>query len=234
MVLVAAVPSCVLGRWFDRLPSRGRVSRMTRLEITDLHKAFGRSTRPERCRPHRPGGLVDRDPGGLGERQDDAAAPHRRLRARRPRDDQPRGTRSSMRAPPGSPSERRASATSPRRGVCSPTSRSARTSASACPGRHAAGRRVGELLELIGHGRARWPLSASALGRAAAARGAGPRARHAASAGAAGRAVLVARPDAAGGRPRRCQAPAHELPGRPRCSSPTTRTRRCRSPTRWR
>ena len=40
MILIAAVPSYILGRWFDRLPSRARHG-VSGLEVEDLHKSFG-------------------------------------------------------------------------------------------------------------------------------------------------------------------------------------------------
>ena len=78
---------------------------------------------------------------------------------------------------------------------------------------------------------ARRALSLPALGRPAAARGAGPRARRQAAGAAARRAAVGARRQdprlAARGDPRASSASSAS----PRSSSPTTRKRRCRSPT---
>ena len=41
MVLIAVIPSYVLGRWFNRLPYKATTPDMTRLAATDLYKAFG-------------------------------------------------------------------------------------------------------------------------------------------------------------------------------------------------
>ncbi len=73
MIAVAAVPSYVLGRFFDRSRTR-EDDHVTELTVQGLHKAFGTHPVLTGLDLTVPAGLADRDPGPVRQRQDDAAA----------------------------------------------------------------------------------------------------------------------------------------------------------------
>ena len=85
MIVVAAVPSYVLGRWFDRLPAPGGGAGVT-TPGRSAGAAQGLRDQPVLTGVDLevPGGLAHRHPRTVGQRQDHAAAGDRRLRAGRP------------------------------------------------------------------------------------------------------------------------------------------------------
>ena len=116
------VPGALLGLWFDReRPVRASLGRMSTIELRGVAKRFGATpvlTDVDLDRPRR----VDHGRArGVGQRQDDAAAADRRVRAGRcghGRDRRPhRRRRGHGRCGPST----EASATSPRKAPCSPT-----------------------------------------------------------------------------------------------------------------
>ena len=121
MVAIAVVPSYILGRWFDRLPSRASGHVMTSLHVTDLHKSFGSHAVLDRHRPHGARRLVGRHPRTLGQREDHLAAGAGRVRTGRPGNDRPRATRWSTTVIGSCRRSGGASATSPKRVRSSPT-----------------------------------------------------------------------------------------------------------------
>ena len=158
-----------------------------------------------RRRPRRPGGPRRGRARSVGLRQDDAAAPHRRVRPSRRRHDHDRRDAASPAARHGCHRSGAASASCPRKARCSPTSTSprnigfglhelARRGKATTSGRTARARRPLRL---------RAPAPARAVRRSATARRRRPRARAAAGRRAARRAVRRPRHRTAGDAARR-------------------------------
>ena len=254
MLLIAAVPSYVLGRWFDRLPSRAAAAgtpvvapvagdrprppsghnwAMKELAVRGARKSFGDLRVLDGVDLTVPAGSFTGILGASGSGKTTLL----RIIAGFERLDHGEvvlGVRGGRRRPPCLRAERapahrlRAPGGGALPAPLGRPQRGLRPAPGAAPARPGA--------RAARHGgavRPAPPLPPPALGWPATARRAGARAGHRARDRAARRALLLARREPARQRARR--GARRLAPGRaPRpSSSPTTRTRRCRWPTRW-
>ena len=192
IIAIAAVPS-VRARPLLRPPPPRAAVTASMSELDRRHRSAQVLRRPRVLAGldlEVPGGLVHRHPRALGQRQDDAAAAARRLRARPTRGRSDRRAASSTTSALTSRPNSAGSATSPRREpVPAPHGRGEHRLRPAARRRAGTGRRAARARR---PGRLGDALPPPALRRPAAARRAGARARDRARGGAAGRAVRLA------------------------------------------